>query len=647
MTDMIRRRPAAILNDRGCRRSRIDRSEAPSVAELAVPIGRRAFLGSAAAVAALGASGFGFTPARAAGASTLGFAGIALDKQESDHWAPGYSRQVLLRWGDAIFADSPAFDAANQTPEAAAKQFGYNNDFTAFLPFPYGSASSERGLLVVNHEYQNPHVMFPGMTEDDSGKLMTEAQVNTCMEATGLSVVEVRRADGQWRVAIDSPQNRRITMTTPMTIGGPAAGHALMQTAADPSGRRVLGTVTNCNGGVTPWGTVLSCEEGAGWVFGGDYTKTPDPEHLKRYYYDDEENDYYGVARFHDRFNLETEPNESNRYEWVVEVDPFDPSRPPAKRTSLGRFAHEGAHCAVAGDGRIVVYLGDDWEFEYCYRFVTARAWDPANREANRDLLDEGTLSVARFNDDGTLDWLPLIHGEGPLTAANGFRDQGEVAIKARQAADLLGATPMDGPEGFAPNPATGLVYLALTENEDREEADAANPRSPNPHGHILELAPPGEGPQRDHAAAQFKWQMLVLCGDPAKPEEGATYHPETTANGWFADPDNLGFDVAGRMWICTDGVQPQGHDGLYAMDLDGAGRVLPKLFYSPPTDAECCGPAFTPDGKAMFVSVQHPAEGSDTLAEPTTRWPDFIDAMPPRPSLVVFTKDDGGVIGS
>lgn len=210
MTDMLRRRPAAILNDRGCRRARIDRSAALSVAELAAPIGRRAFLGSAAAIVALGAFGFGFKPARAAGASTLGFAGIALDKQEGDHWAPGYSRQVLLRWGDPLFADSPVFDPANQTPEAAAKQFGYNNDFTAFLPFPYGSSSSERGLLVVNHEYQNPHVMFPGMTEDESGKKMTEAQVNTCMEATGMSVVEVRRApgSGRWR-----PTARRIAVS--------------------------------------------------------------------------------------------------------------------------------------------------------------------------------------------------------------------------------------------------------------------------------------------------------------------------------------------------------------------------------------------------------------------------------------------------
>jgi secreted PhoX family phosphatase len=258
-------------------------------------------------------------------------------------------------------------------------------------------------------------------------------------------------------------------------------------------------------------------------------------------------------------------------------------------------------------------------------------------------------LSVARFNENGTLDWLPIVFGSGPLTPANGFASQGDVLINTRRAADLLGATPMDAPEGYAPNPATGHVYVALTGGVLREAGreNAANPRVGNRHGHVLELVPPAVSGKPDAAADQYTWSIFVLCGDPAKPADQARFHPGTSKEGWFVEPDNIGFDPQGRLWVCSDGPGPRGQDGLWAMDTAGAGRALSRLFYAPPTQSECCSPAFTADGESMFLSVQHPGERSGSLQDVATRWPDFVPGMPPRPSVVVISREDGGPIGS
>ncbi|MFI0846205.1 PhoX family protein [Mesorhizobium sp. IMUNJ 23232] len=635
---------------------------------LAEGVSRRAVLKGFFASTALAAIGSASVPsvakAAAESVSTLKFAELTRVRDNTDHWPEGYERQILLRWGDALFPDSPVFDLATLDGPAAERQFGYNNDFTAFIPLPHGSQSSDHGLLVVSHEYVDPYLMFPGLTDEDFREKLTDAQIRAIMAATGVSIVEVRRNGASWEVVKDGQYNRRIHMGTEMAISGPAAGDDRLKTKADPTGKIVFGTISNCNGGIAPWGTMLSGEEGAMDVFAGDYKTLPNQDLVERQGWDEEENDLYSVSRLEPRFKFEEDPNEWMKFDWVVEIDPFDPAAKPVKRTALGRFTHEGAQVALAPDGRVVIYMGDDDDFEYLYRFVTRDPYNANDRVANKDLLDNGTLSVAKFASDGSVEWLPLVAGQGPLTAEAGFATQADVVLNTRTAADLLGATPMDGPEGFIPHTGTGKLYVAMTENEDRlpagggdesETVNVANPRGPNPNGHLLELVPPGAPDKPDHAAEKFAWDVFVLCGDPAVPADECRYHPDTSANGWFTDPDNIGVDPAGRIWVTTDGPPPEDlADALYAMDTEGPGRALPKLFYIPPVGSECCSPAFTPDGTTLFVSIQHPGalrlgdnEDATSVADAGTNWPDFSDGMPARPSLVVITKQSNGVIGS
>lgn len=627
---------------------------------------RRTVLKGLLAGTALATSGLGFSRAAAAtnSPSSLTFPELTRLTDKDDHWPEGYSRQILIKWGDKLFADSPAFDIASLDGAAAEKQFGYNNDFTAFLPLPQGSEANDHGLLVVNHEYASPYLMFPGLTDEDYRDKLTDAQIRAVAATTGISVVEVKKSGAEWRVVTDGQYNRRVHMGTEMRLSGPAAGDDRLKTSIDPTGTIVFGSISNCSGGVTPWGTMLSGEEGGMDVFAGDYTTLPDQELVERQGWDEDENDGYALGRVDARLKFENEPNEWLKFDWVVEIDPFDPTAKPVKRTALGRFTHEGAQVAVAPDGRVVLYMGDDDDFEYLYKFVTSKPWNPTDRAANKDLLDEGTLYTARFDADGKMTWLPLVQGQGPLTPENGFHTQADVVLRTRMAADLLGATPMDAPEGFVPHPKTGRVYIAMTENEDRlpagegdagEQVNVANTRAPNPDGHILEITPPGAPDAPDHAATDYTWDAFILCGDPTDPASHALCHPETSANGWFTDPDNLSVDPAGRLWVTTDGPPDAGfNDALYAADTEGDGKALPKLFYLPPVGSEVCSPAFTPDGKTMFLSIQHPGElrledgeDSTSVADAGTNWPDFIAGQGPRPSLVVITKDDGGVVGS
>lgn len=604
-------------------------------------------LAGAAGLALLPAFGEeGWARAGEAAAAPFDFAEVRLTPLPHDVLADGYERQILIRWGDPLFADAPDFNFHAQSAETARRQFGYNNDFTAFIPLTPGA--SDRGLLAVNHEYPIPQLMFPGLDAAGAAERVTREQVDIMMASCGLSIVEVRRRGDSWNVDRSSRFNRRITADTPIRISGPVAGHPKLRTEADPAGKWVLGTHDNCNGGITPWGTILSCEEGSADFFAGDIDTHPQRDHLRRNHYQSAKRSVYGWERFHERFDLGRAPNEPNRFEWVVEIDPFTPNAPPVKRTALGRFAHEGAHCALAADGRVVVYLGDDWEFEYCYRFVTARPFDPENRAANRDLLDDGILSVARFDGDGTVHWLPLVWGEGPLTTANGLECQADVLLHTRRAADLLGATPMDSPEGYAPDPVSGHVFIALTGNEARAnvQINAANPRANNAHGHMLEMMPPLRLGKPDHGADSFGWRVFLLCGNPADPADGATFPPSTSSEGWFVEPDNIGFDPVGRLWVCSDGPGVRGHDGLWTMHVSGPEAGRPYLFYSAPAQAECCSPAFTLDGRNLFLSIQHPAERAENVDATKTRWPDFSEAGPPRPALIVIRENKGERVG-
>jgi uncharacterized protein len=625
---------ASIADQRLSRRSVLAGLTGAAAAGLAAQtlVSRRAF-----------AAGAG---AEAAAKSTLTFTETPHIYDATHHVAPGYNAEVLLRWGDAVEAGAPAFDPLNQTADAQARQFGYNCDYVGFLPLPAGSGNGNRGLLCVNHEYTSQHLMFPDVAR---GQRLTKALTEIEMAAHGHSVVEIAKDGNSWSVVQASAYNRRIHVGTPMKISGPAAGHSRLKTRSDPHGTAVLGTINNCAGGHTPWGTVLIAEENFHGYFGGKPAKTAEARNYKRY-------GIKGKSRFswadhHDRFNVDREPNEPNRFGWMVEIDPYDPESTPIKRTALGRFKHEGANVTVNRDGRVVAYTGDDQQFEYIYRFVSNGHFDPDNRAANAELLDDGTLFVARFNPDETVNWLPLVWGTGPLTPANGFNSQADVLVETRHAADLLGATPMDRPEDVEPNPVTGTVYVMLTNNTRRRagQIDAANPRVKNRHGHILEMIPPGRGANADHAALIYRWEIPLLAGNPSNAAHGAKYHPDVSANGWLSTPDNCAIDGRGRLWIATDGASKSGiADGVWATDVEGAGRMLTKRFFAAPRGAELCGPCFAPDDRTFFAAVQHPAdEKNSTFAKPSTRWPDFKDNMPTRPSVVVITKSDGGVIGS
>ncbi len=578
--------------------------------------------------------------------STLTFPEVERTLTETHHVAEGYKSQVLLRWGDPIFSDAPDLAPLNQSVAHQKKQFGYDCDFIGFMPLPKGSNSSTSGLLCVNHEMARSTLMFAGLKEQlDPNRSKELADIE--MAAHGHTIVEVALKDGTWDVKRSSKYNRRITgLDTPMELTGPAAGHARLKTKADPTGRKVIGTLGNCAGGETPWGTVLIAEENIQHYFGGDFKGTAEEAHHRDMGLMEEV--YFNWDRYYPRFNLATEPHEPNRFGWMVEIDPYDPTSTPKKRTALGRFKHEGAGFTFAPDKRVVVYSGDDTVFQFIYRYISRNPWTPGDDQNNRTLLDDGTLYVAQFDEKGNVTWLPLVWGQGPLTPANGFNDQGDVLIETRRAAKLLGATPMDRPEEIVPNPVTGTVFVNLTKNSKRKDPDFANPRAKNKFGQIHELLPPGyDRGAPDHAAVQFQSRPFILAGDPANPESGAQYHADLSTRGWFLNPDNMTFDPQGRIWISTDGATDFGFaDGLWAADVTGPGRALSRAFFTGPRGSELTGPCFTPNGASLFCSVQHPGEeDGSTFEKPTTRWPDFTEGIPPRPSVIVITRSDGSLI--
>ncbi len=585
----------------------------------------------------------------------------------------GYTAKVLAAWGDSL-NQLPHWDTVGAMDEATQlRTFGANNDGMHFFPFPATGAAgmvNDRGLLVVNHEYCDPGLVTNTTTY--ATDTITPEMVNAQLAAHGVSVVELRKSAGAFQVKRPSAFNRRITGKTACRISGPAAGNALMKTAADTTGMTVLGTLNNCAHGYTPWGTYLTCEENFNGYFGAKTAFAP-TSHENR----------YGLSaagfgyRWHmadDRFDLNVERNEANRFGWVVEIDPWNPNAMPVKRTALGRFKHESAAVVVGADNKVAVYMGDDERNEYVYKFVCANKFNPKNRAVNRDLLDSGTLYVAKFNADGSGVWLPLVWGQNGLTAENGFADQAEVAIKCRQAADRVGATMMDRPEWVAVHPTTREVYLTLTNNNRRggtpasfntingsttagsakPPVDAANPRKDNRYGHIIRWRDTGA----NVAVTTFGWDIFAQAGDSLD----ADPHHQGNINGDdYGAPDGLWFDRDGRLWIQTDQAGDALGDwanigGNVMMCADPSTGATKRFLTSPP-HAEVTGVISTPDGKTMFVGIQHPGEDWSGSYTVHSTWPDngangattFAGAVvdKPRSSVVVITKDDGGVIGS
>lgn len=573
--------------------------------------------------------------------SLLGFAAIPLSFDDLVHVPEGYTARPFIPWGTPILGDYPAFEPGRNTAAQQEQQTGEHHDGMHYFPMQPGRGGSRHGLLVVNHEAADEGLIQTGAfwTEEEAEAALatyTEEMVRKSQAAHGVSVVEVELgSQGEWQV-VKGNLNRRITANTPMSFSGPVTGHPLVRTDADPTGVRPLGTVNNCSHGYTPWDTYLTCEENFNGYFRveeGDYSEEQQAL-LERYGVGGDRNNW---ALLDDRFVVTPDDaNEPNRFGWVVEIDPFDPHSTPVKRTALGRLKHEGAYVHVSKGDRVVVYTGDDQVNEHMYKFVSAGSW--RSMRDDRSPLDEGTLYVARYNDDGSGEWLPLVHGTGPLTEENGFADQGEVLVKARAAAGAVEATRMDRPEWTTVDETTGMVYLTLTNNTSEEKVvNNANPRKPNVDGHIIRWEEAGG----DHTATTFTWDLFLIAGDGRTSGDGSTISDEDA----FGSPDGIWADPDGRVWIQTDGGQPDGaNDQMLAADpgvTDERGAPVIKRFLTGVPGCEVTGVITTPDQRTMFANIQHPGDGS-----PST-WPQMDTFRTPRSATVVITKDDGGVIGT
>lgn len=590
------------------------------------------------------------TPRNGGKAGLLGFQSVPISTMDDVVVPPGYTARVLIPWGTPLSSSGPAFkDDASNTAAEQAVQVGTSHDGMHFFAMPVKGASlpeqsrgrkqSKRGLLVLNHEATDQVLLFK-----DGTASFSQEKVNKSLNAHGVTIVEVALVQGRW-THVDSRFSRRITGLTPVTFSGPL-------TLADKrlaSKNEAMGTLNNCSMGYTPWGTYLACEENFNGYFGTtDPTWTPDRVQAR-----------YGISRngfgylWHTvdpRFDIAKNPREADRFGWVTEIDPFDPTSTPVKRTALGRFKHES--CAVTEtEGTVVVYSGDDENLDYVYKFVGSRPYAEVLAEG-KSPLDEGRLYVARFNDDGTGRWLPLVFGEGPLTAANGFSDQAEVVWKARVAGDVLGATKLHRPEWVSVDEVTKDVYVTLTNGNDTATTVPRSvvPRASNDvYGSILKWAETGG----DNRSLTFDWDLFVLAGD-------RTRDPRVDIQGdAFGSPDGIWSDPDRRVWIQTDVSNGSQRRGDYVnlgnnmmLAADPETREI-RRFLTGPNGCEITGVITTPDQRAMFINVQHPGEATTALGAPTPANPSAVSSWPtggksrPRAATVVITKDDGGVIGT
>ena len=595
-------------------------------------LSRRGFLGG---VAAFGATAFlmgtsALSPARAAG--RLAFEQTAANTLDTVTVPKGYSWHIVASWGDALWSKSIPFDQATRgNGESQELAFGDNNDGMALF------VDGEHTVLAVNNEYTNRSIIFGNR---ESGLPENADDVRKGKAGHGISVVEIAQTEGRWGIVKDSPYNRRITADTPMNITGPARGHDLLKTAADPSGTTSLGTWNNCANGRTPWGTYLTCEENFnGYFSSSDEAYEPSAE-LSRYGVKNKDWGY-AWATADERFDISKHPNEPNRAGYVVEINPLDPTSTPKKRTALGRFKHENAELVINQSGHVVVYLGDDERGEFIYKFISDGTYSAGGD--NSDLLETGRLFAAKFNDDGTGQWLELT----PATA--GMASQAEVCGYSRIAASKVGATTMDRPEWIAANPKKAEIYCSLTNNKNRgvkpnaggddTSVNGPNPREKNNYGQIVRWAPEGG----DHTSSSFSWNLFVMAGNPTVYSDAYAGSSNVNADNMFNSPDGLAFDSTGLLWIQTDGKYSnegdfagQGNNQMLVGDSD-TGEI--KRFLVGPKECEITGITWSPDRKTMFVGLQHPGEKGNS------NFPDGGETVP-RSCVIAINKNDGGYIG-
>jgi len=607
---------------------RPDENQFDAVVERAVS--RRGFLGGALAFGS-GAAVFGTglfsttTAAKAGGHAKFNFKPIDIATDFEVHVPEGYSTKILARWGDPLFSDADgAYSAATGVPlDMSEKVFGENTDGMELFDV------DGKEVIAVNSEYVNPKINLPAASK---GTPQNADEVQLLKNLQGVTVMEVADNGNGYEIVVDSPYNRRITHETDMVLAGPLAGHELVKTAADPTGMAVKGTMNNCGSGRTLWGTYLTCEENFNGYFGAT-GEEPAGEGYARYGIGGEGR--YAYEKFDPRYDISNEPNEPHRHGFITEIDPSDPTSTPIKRTALGRFKHENASMAHASDGRVVVYMGDDERGEYLYRYVSNGTYEEGG--STEGLLDDGTLYVAKFNDDMTGEWLPLIPETVEMELA-------EVLCFTRMAASAAGGTTMDRPEWVATNPVKVEAYCALTNNKNRgvkpnaggdeTPVNGPNPRETNNYGQIVRWTPAEE----NHASDAFTWDLYVMAGNPEVYDNEYGGSDNVTPGNMFNSPDGMAFSSDGMLWIQTDGnykneedFAGMGNNQMLVGDPE-TGEIA--RFMTVPYGAEVTGLTWSLDKKVAFVGVQHPG-GS---------WPDGEGH--PRSSVVAVWRDDGVAFG-
>ena len=537
----------------------------------------------------------------------IAFAPVAANQNDTVTVPAGYSVEVLLKAGDSVEAGTP-YSGSFPSPADAEKWAGGNHDGMEYFSLS-GTDANVGGLLAINHELPDYNILFSGSY---NAATATADQKALALSGVGISVVEVAKgSDGKWAVKAGSKFNKRYSGNSNYRAGGPAAGQL--------SGT-IKGMLNNCSSGRTPWGTYLTCEEST-----DNYLDPSQPE---------------------------------QNYGWVVEIDPYQELAEPTKRTAMGRFDHENVAHMTDSNNRVAFYMGDDGTPGCIYKFVPNRAFNASNRAANTDLLDYGTLYVARFNADGTGEWRALVHQQNglvpgavdpgnvsqsttpPTPVTVNFSSQADVLINTKAAARVAGGTVMDRPEWLTVAPDNSAIYCTLTNNSGRQVTDAANPRTRNLHGHIIKFKEKDNSP----LAATFTWEIFLLAGDPKLSAGGANLVGDIKGD-TFSSPDGIRIDPQGRLWVQTDHSVP-GNSGLTGTTIDQAfghnamfyvdqTSKQSKRFLVGPVGCEITGIAYTPDLKTFFVNIQHP----------TGNWP--VAGQQPRSSTIVITRTDGQPVGN